>query len=85
MAAPNFFGEISRMPERRALSLIGTALLQLKNEDGLTLKDMGQILGKSDDMVALYIAGEAEMGVLAWLRARAQWDERLIDKLGGGK
>jgi hypothetical protein len=64
------------------LAAIGTALLQIKNEDRLTLADMGSILGRSDEMVAQYIAGEAEMGVTVWFRAQDAWGERLEAKLG---
>jgi len=67
------------------LAAIGTALLQIKNEDRLTLTDMGAILGRSDEMVAQYIAGEAEMGVTVWFRAQEAWGSRLDDKLGVGK
>lgn len=62
------------------LADLGTALLQIKNARGLTLVQMGRDLGKVDDMVAKYIAGETEMGVLAWKRAHAAWPE-LADKL----
>jgi transcriptional regulator with XRE-family HTH domain len=48
---------------------LGTALLQVKNARGLTLNDMAYALGRSDDQVAKYIAGEAEMGFVVWMRA----------------
>lgn len=54
---------------------VGTVLLQIKNARGLTLIDMASVLGRGDDMVAKYIAGEAEMGFLAWLRANEAWPE----------
>lgn len=69
--------------QRDILASIGTALLQIKNEDRLTLNDLGAVLGRSDEMVAQYIAGEAEMGVTAWLRANEAWGERLAEKLKG--
>lgn len=59
---------------------IGTALLQVKNARGLRLTDMAETLRKSDDQVAKYIAGESEMGVVAWLRACEEYPE-LIDRL----
>jgi transcriptional regulator with XRE-family HTH domain len=59
---------------------IGTALLQVKNARGLRLADIAEALRKSDDQVAKYIAGESEMGVVAWLRACEEYPE-IIDRL----
>jgi hypothetical protein len=59
---------------------IGTALLQVKNGRGLRLADMAEALRKSDDQVAKYIAGESEMGVVAWLRACEEYPE-IVDRL----
>lgn len=78
-SSPTILGK----PQRDILAAIGTALLQIKNEDRLTLNDLGAVLGRSDEMVAQYIAGEAEMGVTAWLRANEAWGERLNEKLKG--
>jgi cyanate lyase len=66
---------IRNRPQSELLADIGTALLQVKNQRGLTLNDLAYSLGKGDDMVAKYIAGEAEMGVLAWLRANEAFPE----------
>jgi cyanate lyase len=65
--------------KRDLLNAIGTALLQIKCERRLTLNEMAETLGRSDEMLAQYIAGEAEMGVTAWLRADDAWS--LADKL----
>ena len=62
-------------PQSKVLADIGTALLLVKNARGLTLGDMGYVLGRIDDMVAKYIAGEAEMGVVCWMRALEAWPE----------
>lgn len=59
---------------------IGTALLQIKNARGLNLPDMADKIGRSDDQLARYIAGDMEMGVVAWLRANEEWPE-LSDKI----
>jgi cyanate lyase len=76
---PNIFGKA----QQDILAETGIALLQIKNNRRLTLEDMGRILGKTDDMVAKYIAGEAEMGFVAFRRARTAWPE-LDEKLDGG-
>lgn len=54
---------------------VGTALLQIKNARGLTLEDVGIAIGVSREMAAQYIAGEAEMGFVKWLRANEAFPE----------
>ena len=76
MSAPTILG----IPKRDALSAIGAALLQTKNANKLTLDDMAETMGRSDEAVAQYIAGESEMGVTAWLRAAKAWPD-LEDRL----
>ncbi len=71
MSAPTILGK----PKREVLGGIGAALLQIKNANRLTLSDMAETIGRSDEMLAQYIAGEAEMGVTAWLRARDAWPD----------
>lgn len=61
--------------KRQLLANIGTALLQVKNARLLTLDDMAEVMGRSDEAVAQYIAGESEMGVTAWMRAVDAWPE----------
>lgn len=70
MSNPTILGE-----PQQVLANVGTALLQVKNNRGLTLIDMASAMGRGDDMVAKYIAGEAEMGFVAWLRANEAWPE----------
>ncbi len=71
MSAPNIFG---KRPDD-ILADVGTALLQVKNNRCLTLVEMAGVLNRGDDMVAKYIAGEAEMGFIAWNRAIDAWPE----------
>jgi hypothetical protein len=76
MSAPTILGE----SKRDTLSAVGAALLQTKNANKLTLDEMAETMRRSDEAVAQYIAGEAEMGITAWLRARKAWpdlEERL--------
>lgn len=60
------------------LSRIGTALGRVKSCRRLTLTDMAEQLGRSDDQTARYISGE-DMPVSVWMRALAAWPE-LADK-----
>ncbi len=62
-------------PQSQVLGDVGCALLQIKNVRGLTLEDMGGMLGVSREMAAQYIAGEAEMGFVKWLRANETFPE----------
>jgi transcriptional regulator with XRE-family HTH domain len=71
MSGASFLGRSSG----QVLSDVGTALLQIKNNRGLTLEDMGAGIGVSREMVAQYNAGEAEMGFIKWLRANEAWPE----------
>ncbi len=70
--------------EADVLAQMGVALLQIKNDRRLTLDDVGRSIGRSREMVAQYIAGEAEMGVLVWARAVETWPE-LGEKMSGGR
>lgn len=73
------FQSLGRSREH-VLADIATALLQVKNARGLNLPDMADKIGKSDDQLARYIAGDMEMGVVAWMRAVDHWPE-LEDKI----
>jgi transcriptional regulator with XRE-family HTH domain len=74
MSAPLIHG-IRTRPQAEVLGDLGTALLQIKNARGLTLNDMAYALGRSDDQVAKYISGDAEMGVIVWFRANEAFPE----------
>lgn len=74
MSNPQIHG-IRTRPQDEILADLGTALLLIKNSRGLRLGDMAYSLGRSDDQIAKYIAGESEMGVIVWLRANEAWPE----------
>jgi hypothetical protein len=76
MTAPIILGE----SKQDSLRAVGAALLQTKNANKLTLDAMAETMRRSDEAVAQYIAGEAEMGVTAWLRAVKAWPD-LEDRL----
>jgi hypothetical protein len=62
-------------PKRTVTAAIGLALSQIKIVERLTIDEMAEEVGRSDEMMAQYLAGEAEMGVTAWLRAVEKWPE----------
>ncbi len=76
-SVPTFLGFRSTGRARNEiLDDIGGALGQIKRTRGLTADDMRIVFGlKVDDQVARYIAGEAEMGIIAWMRANEAWPE----------
>lgn len=57
------------------LADIGLALLQIKNARGLNLPDMADKIGRSDDQLARYIAGDMAMDVVTWFRANEAFPE----------
>ena len=60
------------------LSRIGSALGRVKAARRLTLADMAEDIGRSEDQLARYISGE-EMPVSLWMKALSLWPE-LADK-----
>ncbi len=68
---------LSRAPSA-VLADVGTALLQIKNARGITLDDMGAFIGVSREMVAQYIAGEAELGFVKWLKTNEAFPELAV-------
>ena len=56
------------------LSRTGYALSRVKADRRLTLVDMGDLLGRSEDQLARYIAGE-DMPLSIWMKALALWPE----------
>jgi transcriptional regulator with XRE-family HTH domain len=62
------------------LQRIGGALGRVKRDRRMSLLDMAEKLGRSDDQLARYIAGE-DMPVSLWMKALSLWPE-LADKFG---
>lgn len=71
MTSPTILGKT----KRAVVGGIGLALSQIKIAGRLTIDEMAEKVGRSDEMMAQYLAGEAEMGVTAWLRACEEWPD----------
>jgi hypothetical protein len=56
------------------LSRTGYALGRIKRDRRLTLIDMGDELGRSEDQIARYISGE-DMPLSIWMKAMSKWPE----------
>ena len=73
------------------LSRTGYALSKVKADRRLTLIDMGEMLGRSEDQLARYIAGE-DMPLSIWMKALAlgpeladRFDETLAERAMQGR
>lgn len=63
-----------------ALETLGEDLATIKREDGLTWKDVGRELGKSDDRAADYATAVSEMPVGAFLLGCRAWNGRFAGR-----
>lgn len=63
------------------LDTVAEALSDIRKCDGLTFADMAAVLGKSEDQAAKYCAGSAEMGIVAFDRAKREWNGRFTGSL----
>lgn len=81
MGAPMIHGTRRTISASALRNIIGADLGQIRHEDGLTWGDVGRILGKSEDQVAKYADGSAEMGVVAYLFARREWGTRITGRV----
>lgn len=63
------------------LEAVGTELALIKTQDKLTYADLAAVLGRSEDQAAKYCEGTAEMGVIAFARAKREWNGRFTGKL----
>lgn len=76
--------EIAVFSASAILDEAGAALTAIRRADSLTFADMAAILGKSEDQAAKYCAGSAEMGLVAYARAKREWNGRFsggLDRL----
>lgn len=73
--------EIPPFSASSVLDELAEALSAIRKEDRLTFADMAAVLGKSEDQAAKYCAGAAEMGVIAYARAKREWNGRFTGGL----
>ena len=59
------------------LSRMGSALGRVKSDRRLTLQEMEDLLGKSVDQIARYIAGD-DMPASTWMKALYIWPELAV-------
>lgn len=77
MSSPQIHGRRAPFSVSRALERLGDDLAAIRKEDGLTWKDVGRVLGKSDDRASDYANALSEMPVSAFLLGCREWNGRL--------
>ncbi|UAK23646.1 hypothetical protein [Sphingomonas nostoxanthinifaciens] len=77
MTAPQIHGTRRSFSVSDALETIGEDLARIREEDKLSWKDVGRVLGKSDDRAADYSKAVSEMPVSAFLLGLREWNGRL--------
>ena len=79
MSAPHIHGRWRSFSVSKAVDKLGETLKSIKEEDGLSWKEVGRILGKSDDRASDYASGLSEMPVGAFLLACREWNGRFAN------
>lgn len=81
MSNPTIHGKRRALSAFSVMDAMASDLLQIKQEDGLTFKDIGRVLGRSEDQAAKYCDGTAEMSLTAYAFGKAQWNGRFTGTL----
>ena len=80
MSSPQIHGRWRSFSVSKALETLGASLRTIKEEDGLSWKEVGRVLGKSDDRAADYSTGISEMPLGAFLLGCREWNGRLANE-----
>lgn len=76
MSAPLIHGIGRTVTASLLLEAVADRLSTIRNEDNLRWSDIGGVLHKSEDQAAKYADGSAEMGFVAYARAKLAWGDR---------
>jgi transcriptional regulator with XRE-family HTH domain len=79
MTDPQFHGRWRSFSVSKALDTLGDTLSTIRREDNLTWKEVGRIIGKSEDRASNYASGLGEMPVSAFLLACREWNGRFAN------
>ena len=75
-AIPPFYRSVSAS---KLIETVADSLSAIKDEDGLTDREVGHYLGKGTDAGKAYRTGYAEMGMVAFLRGCERWNGRFAN------
>jgi hypothetical protein len=67
--------------KQTVLDAVGSELGSIKSDDKLTWDDVAAVLGVSDVQAAKYVDGSACMSIVAYARAKREWNGRFTRKL----
>lgn len=81
MTQPMIHGNVTKFSASSVLTAVADELSLIRQQDGLTWADIGVELGRSGDQAAKYADGSAEMGIIAFARARRRWNGRFTGAL----
>src|SRR6185295_2825782 len=81
MSNPRIHGRNRPLTASDIRETVGDALAAIRLEDRRTWVDMGEVIGKSEDQVAKYADGTAEMGLVSYTKGRIAWGSRLTGSL----
>lgn len=81
MTAPHIHRPRRTFSASKAVEAQGSALSAIKAGDDVTFKDLGRVLGKSEDRAAIYTAGGSAMDLPTFLAGCAEWQGRFADPL----
>lgn len=81
MNAPYIHRQRRTFSASKAVEVQGKALSEIKADDDITFKDIGRVLGKSEDRAAVYSAGGSAMDLPTFLAGCDAWGGRFADPL----
>lgn len=83
MTVPHFHRDYRTLTTNLVLERVGASLKLIKEADRASWPDLGREIGKSKDRVARYAAGDADMGVVSFIRGCRAWDGRFANDVLG--
>ncbi len=81
MNAPYIHRKRRTFSASKAVEVQGASLSAIKSDDDATFKDLGRVLGKSEDRAAVYTAGASAMDLPTFLAGCDAWGGRFADPL----
>jgi hypothetical protein len=81
MNAPHINPARRSFSASRAVEVAGQVLSEIKDEDGLTFRDLGRVLGKGVDQAERIAKGHSVMDMPTFLAACDYWGERFADRI----
>jgi hypothetical protein len=81
VTAPHIHGTRRTFSASKAVEAQGAVLTGIKADDDITFKDMGRVLGKSEDRAAIYASALSAIDLPTFLAGCSEWKGRFADPL----